>query len=29
VHLYQLTEEGAIVGISLTGGKFYLDKELN
>ena len=29
VHLYQLTEEGLIAGISLTGGKFYPDKELN
>jgi lipid-binding SYLF domain-containing protein len=29
VHMYQLTEKGLIVGISLTGGKFYLDKELN
>ena len=29
VHMYQLTEEGAMVGISLRGGKFYLDKELN
>jgi lipid-binding SYLF domain-containing protein len=29
VHLYQLTEEGLIAGISLTGGRFYPDKELN
>ena len=29
VHMYQLTEEGVMVGISLTGGKFYRDKELN
>jgi len=29
VHMYQLTEEGLIVGISITGGKFYKDKELN
>lgn len=29
VHMYQLTEEGLIAGVSLTGGKFYLDKELN
>lgn len=29
VHLYQLTEKGLIAGISLTGGRFYPDKELN
>ena len=29
VHMYQMTEEGLIVGISITGGKFYPDKELN
>jgi len=29
VHLYQFTEKGLIAGISLTGGKFYVDKELN
>jgi len=29
VHMYQLTEKGLIAGISLTGGKFYVDKELN
>ena len=29
VHMYQVTEEGLIVGVSITGGKFYLDKELN
>lgn len=28
VHMYQVTEEGLIVGVSITGGKFYLDKEL-
>ena len=29
VHLYQVTEAGLIVGVSISGGKFYLDKELN
>jgi len=29
VHMYQITEKGLIVGVSITGGKFYLDKELN
>ena len=29
VHMYQLTEEGLIAGISFTGGRFYPDKELN
>jgi len=29
VYMYQLTEEGLIVGVSLTGAKFYQDKELN
>ena len=29
VHMFQLTEEGLIVGVSITGGKFYKDKELN
>jgi lipid-binding SYLF domain-containing protein len=29
VYMYQLTVEGAIVGVSLTGAKFYKDKELN
>jgi len=29
VHMYQMTEEGLIVGISITGGKFYPDKDLN
>lgn len=28
VHMYQVTEEGLIVGVSITGGKFYKDKEL-
>jgi hypothetical protein len=26
--MYQVTEEGLIVGVSITGGKFYKDKEL-
>lgn len=29
VHLYQLTERGLIVGISITGAKYYKDDELN
>ncbi|HME44655.1 MAG TPA: YSC84-related protein [Syntrophorhabdales bacterium] len=29
VFMYQLTEEGLIVGVSLTGAKFYKDKDLN
>ena len=29
VHLYQLTERGLIVGISITGAKYYKDEELN
>jgi len=29
VYMYQLTEEGLIVGVSLTGAKFYKDKDLN
>ena len=29
VHLYQLTEQGLIVGISITGAKYYKDEELN
>ena len=29
VFMYQLTEEGLIVGVSLTGAKFYKDKNLN
>ena len=29
VYMYQVTEAGLIVGVSITGGKFYLDKELN
>jgi len=29
VYMYQLTVEGLIVGVSLTGAKFYKDKELN
>lgn len=28
VYMYQITEEGLIVGVSITGGKFYKDKEL-
>lgn len=28
VHMYQVTEAGLIVGVSITGGKFYKDKEL-
>ena len=28
VHMYQVTEEGLIVGVSITGGKFYKDSEL-
>lgn len=28
VYVYQLTETGAIVGVSLTGAKFYLDSQL-
>lgn len=28
VYMYQLDTEGAIVGVSLTGAKFYKDKEL-
>ena len=28
VFVYQLTEEGAIVGVSLTGAKYYLDSQL-
>ena len=29
IHLYQLTEEGLIAGVSITGAKFYRDEELN
>ncbi|MGO9613268.1 MAG: YSC84-related protein [Dissulfurispiraceae bacterium] len=29
VHMYQLTEAGAIVGVSITGAKYYKDSELN
>lgn len=29
VYMFQLDTEGAIVGISITGAKFYKDKELN
>jgi lipid-binding SYLF domain-containing protein len=29
VHLYQMTEQGAIVGVSITGAKYYKDDELN
>ena len=29
VYMYQLTEMGAIVGVSITGAKFYQDKDLN
>ena len=29
VHLYQLTEKGLIVGVSITGAKYYKDDELN
>ena len=29
VYMDQVTEAGLIVGVSITGGKFYLDKELN
>jgi lipid-binding SYLF domain-containing protein len=28
VYLYQLTEEGLVVGVSLTGAKYYKDKDL-
>jgi hypothetical protein len=29
VKMFQLNDEGAIVGVSLTAAKYYLDKELN
>ena len=29
VKMFQLNDEGAIVGVSLTGAKYYKDKELN
>ena len=29
VKMYQLNEEGLIVGVSLTAAKYYKDKELN
>ena len=29
VHMYQITEEGLIVGVSITGAKYYKDKDLN
>ena len=29
VKMYQINEEGLIVGISITGAKYYKDKELN
>jgi lipid-binding SYLF domain-containing protein len=29
VHLYQMTEEGLIVGVSITGAKYYKDDALN
>lgn len=29
VHLYQLTEEGAIIGVSITGAKYWRNDDLN
>jgi hypothetical protein len=29
VKMFQLNDEGAIVGVSLTAAKYYKDKELN
>jgi lipid-binding SYLF domain-containing protein len=29
VHMFQVDTEGAIIGVSITGAKFYKDKELN
>ena len=29
VLMYQLSEQGAIVGVSLTGAKYYPDPDLN
>jgi hypothetical protein len=29
VQMFQLNDEGAIVGVSLTAAKYYKDKELN
>ena len=29
VYMYQITEEGAVVGVSITGAKYYKDKDLN
>lgn len=29
IRMYQLSEEGAIVGVSITGAKYYKDDELN
>ncbi|HEY3278714.1 MAG TPA: YSC84-related protein [Syntrophorhabdaceae bacterium] len=29
VHMYQITEEGLIAGVSITGAKYYKDKDLN
>jgi hypothetical protein len=29
VKMFQLNDEGAIVGVSLTAAKYYNDKELN
>ncbi len=29
VHMYQLTEQGLIVGVSVTGARYYRDGELN
>jgi hypothetical protein len=29
VYMFQVDTKGAIVGVSLTGAKFYKDKELN
>ena len=29
VKMYQLSETGVIVGVSITGAKYYKDKDLN
>jgi len=29
VHMFQLNQEGAIVGVSITGAKYYKDDKLN
>jgi len=29
VLMYQVSEEGAIVGVSITGAKYYPDSDLN